>query len=83
MKTLWAPLLEMEEFRLMSEAVAKGRTPVQASGLTDAAKGHFIWGLGDKHRFRVIIAANEIRAKEIYEDYRLYDRNVFTYPAKD
>lgn len=32
---------------------------------------------------RLIVTYNEIRAKEIVEDYQLYDRNVMYYPAKD
>ena len=31
----------------------------------------------------MIIAANELRAREIAEDYRMFDREVMYYPAKD
>ena len=32
---------------------------------------------------KLIVTYNEIKAKEIYEDYRFFDRNVYYYPAKD
>lgn len=31
----------------------------------------------------LIAAENDLKAKELYEDYRLYDRDVYLYPAKD
>ena len=31
----------------------------------------------------LLIAENELKAKELYEDYRLYDREVLLYPARD
>ena len=31
----------------------------------------------------LIIAENDLKAKELYEDYRMYDPNVLLYPAKD
>ena len=31
----------------------------------------------------LILADDERNAKEIYEDYRFYDKNVYFYPAKD
>ena len=31
----------------------------------------------------LVIAADEKSAKELYEDYRFYDKRVYYYPAKD
>ena len=31
----------------------------------------------------LIIAENDLKAKELYEDYRLYNRDVYFYPARD
>lgn len=83
MKTWLAPLQEMEEYLQMKIAVEKGHTPVSAIGGLDAQKCHFIYGMEDICDVRLIVTHNEIRAKEIVEDYRLYDRNVMYYPAKD
>lgn len=83
METLLAPLRELEEFTKMETSLKRGITPIHATGCMDTQKCHFMYGLGGTHRFRVIITYNELRAKEIYEDYRLYDKNVYYYPAKD
>lgn len=83
MKTLLAPLQEMEEFTQMKIAVEKGNTPVAAIGGIEAQKCHMIYGMEELSEVRLLVTYNEIRAKELVEDYRLYDRNVMYYPAKD
>ena len=83
METLLAPLRELEEFTQLKIAVAQGSTPVNVIGALDAQKCHFIYGLAGEFEFRLIVTHNEIRAKEILEDYHMYDRNVMYYPAKD
>ena len=42
-----------------------------------------IYGLEDLADVRLIVTYNEIRASELLEVYRLYDKNVMYYPAKD
>lgn len=83
MKTLLAPLQEMEEYAQLKIAVEKGNTPVAVIGGIETQKCHMIYGMEAHFDVRVIITHNELRAKEIAEDYRLYDRNVMYYPAKD
>lgn len=83
MKTLLAPLRELDEYNQLKIAVEKGVVPVNAIGSMDSQRCHFIYGLGELWDIRLIITHNEIRAKEIMEDYRMYDRNVMYYPAKD
>lgn len=83
MKTWLAPLQEMEEYAQLKNAVKQGDTPISAVGTIDAQKCHLIYGMEDISDVRLIITHNEIRAKEIVEDYQLYDHDVMYYPAKD
>jgi transcription-repair coupling factor (superfamily II helicase) len=78
-----APLRELDEYNQLKIAIEKGNTPVNVIGCMDAQKCHFIYGTEDISDFRLIVTHNEIRAKEILEDYRMYDRDVMYYPAKD
>ena len=59
-----------------------GRVPV-AFGCVEQQKPHFIYGVGKEFKYRLIVAYNEIRARQIYEDYRAMDRNTVYYPARD
>lgn len=92
METLIKPLYELKEFEdLMAEIrrqakkaeAGEQKETIQISGCIDSQKCHMIHALGADYRYRVVVAANEQRAKEILEDYRFYERNVFYYPAKD
>ena len=49
----------------------------------DSQKLHMIYGLGDGFRIKVIVTYSDLKAKEIFEEYKFYDRNVMLYPAKD
>lgn len=42
-----------------------------------------IYGLGDGFPCKVIVTYSDLKVREIYEDYKFYDRNVYLYPAKD
>ena len=83
MKTLREPLNELAEFREAEDYLKKGKTPVLISGVLDTEKCHVIDGLGEKYRYKVIITHSENKARELYDDMRLYGRNVYIYPAKD
>ncbi len=83
METLLAPLREWEEYNELKIAVEQGNTPVQVSGCLDIQKCHFVYGMEDDFDVRLIVTHNEVRAKEIMEDYGIYRSNVLYYPAKD
>lgn len=59
----------------------KGMTEVQ--GCIDAQKAHFIYGLSEDFLFRVIVTYSELRAREIYDNYRCFDKDVLLFPARD
>ena len=59
-----------------------GRVPV-AFGCVEQQKPHFIYGVGKEFKYRLIVTYNEIRARQIYEDYRAMDRNTVYYPTRD
>ena len=83
MKTLLAPLEELDEYNQLKIAIERGNTPVHIVGSMEAQRSHFIYGMEDLGEVILIITHNEIRAKEILEDERMYGRNVMYYPAKD
>lgn len=83
MNTFTYPLRDLNEYGLILECLERKDTPVVVSGCIDSQKAHLIAGVGEKYKNRVIITHNELKAKEIYDDLRLYDKNVCIYPAKD
>lgn len=83
MRTFTAPLHELGEFEDIVKLLKKPQASVALSGCVDSQKLHMIYGLSDGIKYKIIVTFSDLRAKEIYEDYKLYDKNVTMYPAKD
>ncbi len=91
MQALLAPLKELAEYGDIREELRKnmGRVPggqsrvTAVTGCVDSQKLHMIYGLGDGFRMKVIVTYSDLKAREILEEYKFYDRNVMLYPAKD
>lgn len=83
MRALLAPLSELGEYEEIRELLARGKASAALSGCADSQKLHMIYGLSEGFRRKLIITFNDLRAKELYEDYQFYDRSVMLYPAKD
>ncbi|SHI64163.1 transcription-repair coupling factor [Parasporobacterium paucivorans] len=83
MKALVAPLYELEEFKAVKSQLGQYTGPVQVSGCIESQMEHFMYSIGDGFNTKVIITFSEQKTKEIYENYKLYDQEVYIYPAKD
>ncbi len=83
MQALLSPLNELAEFDRSKEIIRKGTGTVALTGCVDSQKLHMIYGLSDGFRIKVIVTYNDLKAREIFEEYKFYDRNVMLYPAKD
>ncbi len=83
MQALLAPLRELAEYENTREALRREGSSVALSGCVDSQKLHIIYGLGQEFRDKVLITYSDLKAKELYEEYKFYDKNVMLYPAKD
>jgi len=83
MQALLAPLKNLAEYDSIKSVLKKGRANVALSGCVDSQKLHMIYGLSDGLKYKVIVTYSDLKAREIYEEYKFYDRNVMLYPAKD
>lgn len=83
MKALTAPLHEMGEFEELISLLKKPGTAATLTGCVESQKLHMAYGLGEGFQCKLIVTFSDLRVKEIQEDYRLYDRNVICYPARD
>ena len=91
MQVFMQPLENLTEYREIRSRLPKNRGVLQLSGCVESQKAHMMYGLfrgmqKDAKRENMnclIIAENDLKAREIYEDYRMYDQEVYLYPAKD
>ena len=77
------PLPEFKEYADTKEDLCRGRGPVSVSGGTDSQKVHQMAELGREFPLKLVVTYSDARAKDIYDDYRNFDTEVFLYPARD
>ncbi len=82
MKVLSGPLLELTSIKEAKETLKKNKS-VSVTGCVDSQKWNMADTLSEGFLNKIIITYSDVRVKEIYEDYRMYDKNVRMYPAKD
>lgn len=83
MKAFIQPLQNLAEFEQIQKCAGENRGVLEISGCIESQKVHMMYGLSGLFPSHLILAEDEKRAKEIYEDYRFYDKEVYYYPAKD
>ncbi|HJD13124.1 MAG TPA: transcription-repair coupling factor [Candidatus Ruminococcus avistercoris] len=84
MKALQNPLERLAEFQEVRSSLKKRDAKIlQLCGCMETQKAHVTYGLGQDFSRRLIIAENDLKAKEFYEDYRFYEPDVLLYPARD
>lgn len=83
MKGFISPMEELEEFRHIREKVKRNRGIIEVSGCIDSQKSHMMYCFGNGFKYKIIASFGDSKAKEIYEDYRFFDKNTVLYPAKD
>ncbi len=77
------PLRELKDFEDLTRALSKKAGPVAASGCMDSQKVHLMYEAARDARIRLVVTYDDTRAREIYEDLRFFDPNVWLYPARD
>ncbi len=83
MKVLRKPFEEMGEFSEIVKQLGRDGAHVALGGCVDSQKMHMVYGLSEGFRNRIIVTYSDLRAREICEDLKYYDRNTCLYPARD
>ena len=83
MKAFLQPLQGLAEMEEIQKDLKKNKGILQISGCIESQKAHLMYGLSGLFSHKLILAEDERRAKEIYEDYRFYDKNILFYPTRD
>ena len=83
-KALYAPMEEMEAFQQIRRRMQKAyQGMILAGGCIDSQKAHLIGCLSRDYPVTCILAPDDLRAREICENYRIFDEHVLLYPARD
>ncbi len=83
MNALTKPLCELADYDKIRDLLKKEKCTIGISGCSDSQKLHMVEGISDGFNCKIIVTYNDIRVKEIVEDLKMYERDVFVFPAKD
>ncbi len=82
MKVLQDCLKQLSDYEDMVSQLQNGKT-IDVTGCVESQKVHLMDGLGSDFPYRVIATYSDKRAREIYEDFQLYTKELLYFPAKD
>ncbi len=77
------PLVELKEYEDLTTALKKGKGPIHVTGSMDSQKVQLMHELGGSGGWKLVVTYDEQRAREIYDDFRNFTKQVWLYPAKD
>ena len=84
MEPLLKTLPNFKKFKTYVNDVKNNVTPIMLSGLTDAGKVHFAYATKFYTEKPIcIITYNEMQAKKIIKDLKLYEENVYYFPKRE
>lgn len=83
MQTLIKPLEGLAELLDIRKQLQKQAGILQIAGCVDSQKTHMMYALSDGFRYKIIACSGELKAKQIYEEYKFLDEHTYLYPAKD
>lgn len=76
MNTFFYPLQKLNGFERAKECLDTGKT-CQVTGCADSQLAHFITGLSDGYKNKVIVTFSGTKAKELYEDLKAFDKMLY------
>ena len=81
MKTFLEPFENLTAIESLRKALSRRGKVYDITGCAD--KAHLVFGIGHDVNYKLIITADELKGRELYDEYRFYDDNVVFFPAKD
>ena len=83
MKAFTEPLLSLAGFEEMTKTAEKSSGLISVTGCIDAQKSQMIYAFGGHRKNKLIVTFGEQKAKELYDEYSFFDKEVVYYPSKD
>ena len=81
MKAFLEPFESLVDVESLREALRRNGKVYDITGCAD--KAHLVFGIGHDVRSKLIVTTDEMKARELYEEYRFYEQDCVYFPAKD
>ena len=84
MRNITGILSKLSSYQTIRDDIKNSNTPVFASGIIDVQNTHVMAALTEElQRPALIIAENDIKAREIYENLYFFNKNTVMFDARD
>lgn len=83
MNALRTPITEINGIEETIKSIMSGKASVNISGCLESQKVNAAAALIPEDFKTLVIAENDLKARQLYEDWQLYDKDVILYPARD
>lgn len=83
MNALRTPITEINGIEDTIKSIMSGKASVNISGCLESQKVNAAAALIPEDFKTLVIAENDLKARQLYEDWQLYDKEVILYPARD
>ena len=77
MQAFVTPLRELAEFENIQKKCRERQGLIQVTGCVTSQKTHMMYAIGDGFRCKIIAVSSEVKAKQIYEEYKCIGGNVY------
>ena len=83
MKALLQPLADLAGYDDLCRQLRNNRGVIEITGCLESQKAHLAAGLAENFDAVLLIAENELKARALFEDCRLYDPDALYFPRRD
>lgn len=85
MNVFLSPYQDLSDISELRDRLRKHKKTeyLHLAGVTDSGKALTVYALGQDFPVRILVAAEEQRAKELYEELSFFDPNTVYFPGKD
>ena len=83
MSYLTSHIREIAEYEDITKQLKKKECCISFAGCVDSQKWNLFYAFCEGVKQKLIVTYSSLRAKELVEECKVYDRNVMFFPAKD